>query len=389
MKIQEYGPYGSEDKEETKWSVEIGWYDKIVEVYIAHTNLGIEGISFGIIDAIGRKITKNVGATLYNFGLKMKSHEFITQISGRIATEPHKTIKSLKIHTNLFPGGYFWSEVKTQSTDEIFSIQLQSRDVIFNIHGTAYLEKKKGVGYDKFILSSFGICVKEVRLSTMKHGPYGFPEIGGGWSIELDRFNYIKEITISHDDIIHGIGFVKVDAFGKISTKQFFGGNNGETYRVVLKHDEFIQKISGKKGFYNSIRKSVIVSLIIYTPIYGEVDINHVDQDTIVRTCSRFQLHFKKVTTPLKVSLEHMIICILLRSDFLQKRLIFWKFFMKTKMRTKQLKTTTLATTNKTRASRLDWALMAGFPIWHGEEDEKSRSGNRQGGREAKQRARL
>lgn len=84
--------------------------DSIREVIIRHANI-VDGIGFVIVDASGCNTTKSVGGQGGKCSrIVLKHNEYIIQVSGTHGEHKgsgyERRITSLRIHTNLCPGGY-------------------------------------------------------------------------------------------------------------------------------------------------------------------------------------------------------------------------------------------------------------------------------------------
>ncbi|KAL2898715.1 Mannose/glucose-specific lectin [Bienertia sinuspersici] len=235
------------------WSIELGRYDKIQAVFISYRDSKIQGIAFDIMDALGNKTTHKFGMEHYNYAIMLKPNEYIQQLSGTYrsnANEPQTTIESLTIHTNLSLNGLLTKNendtLDSEKDVKMASFPVQTSDgIILEVFGTAYREPIKQTGYETFLLSSIGFDVMELRYNDEKYEMPKDKENEEKWSMKLDRCEYIKEIITGYGDFVDGIGFVKIDALGRRTPLQWFGNYGGETYRIILKRNEYIVRISG------------------------------------------------------------------------------------------------------------------------------------------------
>ncbi|KAL2944815.1 Mannose/glucose-specific lectin [Bienertia sinuspersici] len=155
--VEKYGPYGSQCA--TNWSMMLDECDTIKEVIIRHANI-VDGIGFVIADATGCTTTRMVGGHGGKMSkLVLRPNEYITQLSGTHGEHKgsgyERRITSLRIHTNLCPGGYGpYGLAKNVQNVCSFATPLAMHDPIVGFFG------RQGK-----LLDSIGIYVKKREFS--------------------------------------------------------------------------------------------------------------------------------------------------------------------------------------------------------------------------------
>ncbi|XP_057525364.1 uncharacterized protein LOC130804788, partial [Amaranthus tricolor] len=109
------------------------------------------------------------------------------------------------------------------------------------------------------------IAKQQAGVDVETYGPFG-NQSGVKWSLVLDPNEYITQIILKTGALVDSIVFAttKPTAFGPVTNRRKFGGDGGPNeFKIELKDGEYITRISGAIGTWNSNRE--VAKLKIYT----------------------------------------------------------------------------------------------------------------------------
>ncbi|KMT12794.1 hypothetical protein BVRB_4g088880 [Beta vulgaris subsp. vulgaris] len=248
------GPYGSQLPQNYDMQLEDG--ECVREVIIRH--------GF-VVDAIGFLIAKLGGGTTTKiFGgdggeeskIVLKDGEYLTRFSGKHGCDKDSKqcmVAMLKIHTNICPTGYGPYGLGREIDNLLdFSSPLPPEGPIVGIFGR----------YNNY-LESLGVVSKGQVIES--YGPYG-PKLQKNYCMQLEDGDRIKEVSITHAQIIKAIEFV-IAKPGEDATTVIFGDNGEDKSKIVLKDVEFLTRISGTYGYDKERDIECIAALKIHTNI--------------------------------------------------------------------------------------------------------------------------
>lgn len=109
------------------------------------------------------------------------------------------------------------------------------------------------------------IAKQQAGVYVETYGPFG-NQSGEKWSLVLDPNEYITQIILKTGAVVDSIVFAttKPTAFGPVTNRRKFGGDGGnDEFKIALKDGEYITRISGAIGTWQSKRE--VAKLKIYT----------------------------------------------------------------------------------------------------------------------------